>query len=145
MKILAIEIIDSSAGMLIIEGNKEKFTINNLGKFLNVPKTSEEIKDIIEFQTNFSLNLQTQRVDLIVLCEGGSDSGKKRIRMEFSVLSECEKQNIPYQTYASSACTKLIKSGYEKSTGTKLIEVIEKLDIPKYMNKAFVAGWRFLK
>jgi hypothetical protein len=145
MKILAIEIIDSSAGMLIIDGSKETYKVNNLGKLLNVPKSSDEVKDIIEFQTNFSLNLQNIDVDLIVLCEGGNDSSKKRIRMEFSVLSECEKLNIPYQTYASSASTKLIKTGFERATGVNILAELEKFNLPKYMGKAFVAGWRYLK
>ncbi len=87
MKVLAIEIISNSSAMLIIEGNKTTFNITNLGKLLSIPKDSNSIKDVLEFQTNFSMELQNQKVDLVVICEGGGDSKKKRVRMEFAILS----------------------------------------------------------
>lgn len=145
MKILAIEIIGNSAAMLILYGNKTTFNVTNLGKLLSIPKDSNSIKDVLEFQTNFSMNLQNQNIDLVVLCEGGGDSKKKRVRMEFAVLSECEKQNIPYETYASSACSKLINGKYEKDTGTKFSNELTTYNLPKYMSRTFVAGWRFIK
>ena len=145
MKILSIEIISNSAGMVFLEGDKEGYTVDRFGKLLSIPKDSNEINDILEFQTNFSMFLQNENIDLITLCEGGSDSKKRRVRMEFAVLSECEKQNIPYQTYASGACTRLINSKYEKETGNVFADDLASFGVPKYLKKTLIAGWRFLK
>jgi len=144
MKILSIEIDANSAVMVFVEGNKKSFQVAKSGKFLSIPKNSESITDILEFQTNFSMFLQGEEVDLVVLCEGGNDSGKKRLRMEFAILSECEKQSKAYQTYVSSACAKLIKTTYNKETGGDFYTDLNSLGLQKYMDKALVAAWRFI-
>jgi hypothetical protein len=145
MKVLSIEIMSNSAGMLIIDGNQSTFSVTNLGKLLSIPKEDNSIKDIIEFQTNFSIHLQNQNIDRVVLCEGGNDSKKMRVRMEFAVLSECEKQSIDYKTYPAGSCTRLINSTYKKETGREFSDDLVKNSLPKYMGKALVAGWRFLE
>ena len=109
--------MSNSAGMLLIEGDKNTFSVKNLGKPLSIPKADPSIKSLIEFQTNFATYLQNEKVDNVVLCEGGNDSKKMRVRMEFAVLSECEKQNIAYLTYPTGSCTRLINSSYKKDTG----------------------------
>jgi len=76
MKVLSIEIMSNSAGMLIIDGDQSTYSVTNLGKLLSIPKADSSIKDIIEFQTNFSIHLQNQNIDRVVLCEGGNDSKK---------------------------------------------------------------------
>jgi hypothetical protein len=144
MKILSIEIDANSAVMVFVEGNKTSLQVVKSGKFLSIPKNSESIKDILEFQTNFSMFLQEEDVELVVLCEGGNDSGKKRLRMEFAILSECEKQSKAYNTYASSACTKLIKTSYAKETGRDFYADLNSFGLQKYMDKALVAAWRFI-
>lgn len=144
MKILSIEIMSNSAGMLIIDGDKNSYSVTNLGKLLSIPKEDTTIKSIIEFQTKFSEHLQNQNIDSVVLCEGGNDSKKMRVRMEFAVLSECEKQSIEYNTYPTGSCTRLINSTYKKDTGREFSEDLTKNSLPKYMGKALAAGWRFL-
>lgn len=145
MKVLSIEIISNSAGMLLMEGDKNTYSVINLGKSLSIPKDDTSIKSILEFQTNFSMHLQNQKIDRVVLCEGGNDSKKMRVRMEFAVLSECEKQCIDYKTYPTGSCTRLINSNYEKDTGREFLNDLNGYNIPKYMSKVLVAGWRFLK
>jgi hypothetical protein len=145
MKVLSIEIMSNSAGMLIIDGNQNEYSVTNLGKPLSIPKEDTTIKNIIEFQTNFSMHLQNQNIDRVVLCEGGNDSKKMRVRMEFAVLSECEKQSMEYETYPTGSCTRLINSTYKKDTGREFSDDLVKNGLPKYMGKALVAGWRFLK
>ncbi len=145
MKVLSIEIMSNSAGMLIIEGNQSTYSVVNLGKPLSIPKEDTSIKSIIEFQTNFSMHLQNQNIDRVVLCEGGNDSKKMRIRMEFAVLSECEKQSIDYKTYPTGSCTRLINSSYKKDTGREFLDDLNNFKLPKYMSKSLVAGWRFLE
>ena len=145
MKVLSIEVMSNSAGMLIIEGNQNTYSVTNLGKPLSIPKQDTTIKNIIEFQTNFSMHLQNQNIDRVVLCEGGNDSKKMRVRMEFAILSECEKQSIDYKTYPTGSCTRLINSTYKKDTGREFSEDLVKNNLPKYMGKALVAGWRFLE
>lgn len=145
MKVLAIEIMGNSAGMLLINGDKNTYSVNNLGKALAVPKADTSIKDLLEFQNNFSVFLQNQTIDRVVLCEGGNDSKKMRVRMEFAVLSECEKQGINYLTYPTGSCTRLINSNYKKDTGREFLADLKTFNLPKYMSKAFVAGWRFLE
>jgi hypothetical protein len=145
MKVLSIEIMSNSAGMLIIDGDQSTYSVTNLGKLLSIPKADSSIKDIIEFQTNFSIHLQNQDIDRVVLCEGGNDSKKMRVRMEFAVLSECEKQSIDYKTYPTGSCTRLINSTYKKETGREFSDDLVKNALPKYMGKALVAGWRFLE
>lgn len=144
MKVLSIEIMGNSAGMLIIEGDKNSYTVTNLGKPLSIPKDDTSIRNILEFQTNFSMLLQNQVIDRVVLCEGGNDSKKTRVRMEFAVLSECEKRGIDYKTYPTGSCTRLINSSYKKDTGREFIADLKRFSLPKYMSKALVAGWRFI-
>jgi hypothetical protein len=145
MKVLSIEIMSNSAGMLLLEGNKDTYTVTNLGKPLSIPKEETTIKNIIEFQTNFSMHLQNLDVDRVVLCEGGNDSKKMRVRMEFAVLSECEKQSVDYETYPTASCTRLINSNYKKDTSREFSTDLNKYNLPKYMSKALVAGWRFIE
>jgi len=130
---------------LIIDGDQSTYSVTNLGKLLSIPKADSSIKDIIEFQTNFSIHLQNQNIDRVVLCEGGNDSKKMRVRMEFAVLSEFEKQSIDYKTYPTGSCTRLINSTYKKETGREFSDDLVKNSLPKYMGKALVAGWRFLE
>lgn len=144
MKVLSIEIDSNSAVMVFAEGDKNSIKVSKSGRLLSIPKNSESVKDILEFQTNFSMFLQEQDVELVVLCEGGNDSGKKRLRMEYAILSECEKQNRTYKTYASSACSKLIKTTYIKETGRDFYSDLSILGLQKYMDKALIAAWRHL-
>lgn len=144
MKILSIEIMSNTAGMLLLNGDQNTFSVQNLGKPLAIPKVDPSIKSIIEFQSQFSVYLQNQKVDRLVLCEGGNDSKKMRVRMEFAVLCECEKQGIDYLTYPTGSCTRLINSSYKKDTGREFTDDLSRFKLPKYMSKALVAGWRFL-
>lgn len=136
--------MSNSAGMLLIEGGKDTFSVTNLGKPLSIPKEDSSVPNILEFQANFSKHLQDQAVDRVVLCEGGNDSKKMRVRMEFAILSECEKQSISYETYPTGSCTRLINSSYKKDTGREFSDDLTKFKLPKYMSKVLVAGWRFL-
>lgn len=144
MKILAIEIMSTAAGLLLIDGNKDVFFVTNLGKPIALPKDDTSIKRLLEFQTNFALFLQNQKVDKVVLAEGGKDSKKMRVQMEFVVMSECEKLGLEYLTYPTGTCTRLINSSYKKDTGREFSEDLKRFNLPKYMSKALVAGWRFL-
>lgn len=144
MKILSIEIMSNSAGMLLIDGEKASFSVTNLGKPIAIPKDDSSIKIILEFQEKFSTYLQNQKVDSVVLCEGGGESKKTRVRMEFAILSECEKQSVDYTTYPTGSCTRLINSSYKKDTGREFSDDLSGFKLPKYMGKVFVAGWRFL-
>jgi hypothetical protein len=144
MKVLSIEVMSHSAGMLIVEGDQSTFSATNLGKPLSVQKDNVTIKSIIDFQTSFSAYLQNQNIDRVVLCEGGNDSKKMRVRMEFAILSECEKQTIDYETYPTGSCTRLINSTYKKETGREFSDDLARFSLPKYMGKVLAAGWRFL-
>ncbi len=144
MKILVIEIMSNAAGMLLIDGHKDAFLVINVGKAVALPKDDSSIKSLLEFQTNFARYLQDQHVDKVVLAEGGKDSKKMRVQMEFAVLSECEKQGLDYITYPTGTCTRLINSTYKKDTGREFSDDLKTFNLPKYMSKALVAGWRFL-
>lgn len=145
MNILSIEVMSNAVGMLLIDGNQQSYTLENLGKPLSVPKEDMSIKNIIAFQASFTNYLQKQNVERVVLCEGGNDSKKLRVRMEFAILSECEKLGVDYQTYPTGSCTRLINSSYTKETGKEFSEELARFKLPKYMGKALAAGWRFLE
>lgn len=137
--------MSNSAGMLIIEGNQAKYSVINLGKPMSIPKEDSSIKNIIAFQADFSEFLKQQNVDRIVLCEGGNDSKKMRVRLEFAILSECEKQAADYKTYPTGSCTRLINTSYKKESGREFSEDLSTHNLPKYMGKTLAAGWRFLE
>lgn len=145
MNILSIEVMSNAAGMLLIDGNQQSYTLENLGKPLSVPKEDMSIKNIIAFQASFTNYLQKQNVERVVLCEGGNDSKKLRVRMEFAILSECEKLGVDYQTYPTGSCTRLINSSYKKDTGREFSDELATFKLPKYMGKCLAAGWRFLE
>lgn len=144
MKVLAIEIMSNAAGMLLIEGNKTAYEVVNLGKPLAVPKNDTSIQKMIDFQAEFAAFLKRNNTDSVVLCEGGNDSKKMRVRMEFAVLCECEKAGVTYQTYPTGSCTRIINSSYQKESGRVFTDDLAKFSLPKYMGKALAAGWRFL-
>lgn len=144
MKILSIEIMSNTAGMLLLDGNKEQYTVTNLGKQFTVPKEDTTIKDFLLFQDSFASFLREQKIDSITLCEGGKDSKKMRIRMEYIILTECEKQTIAYKTYPTGSCTRLINTTYKKETERDFADDLKNFKLPKYMGKALVCGWRFL-
>ncbi len=145
MNILSIEVMSNAVGMLLIDGNQQSYTLENLGKPLSVPKEDMSIKNIIAFQASFTNYLQKQNVERVVLCEGGNDSKKLRVRMEFAILSECEKLGVDYQTYPTGSCTRLINSSYKKDTGREFSDELATFKLPKYMGKCLAAGWRFLE
>ena len=76
MKILAIEVMSSAAGMLLIEGNQQSYAVENLGKPLSIPKEDTSIKNLVDFQSEFANYIKHQTIDRLVLCEGGNDSKK---------------------------------------------------------------------
>jgi len=131
--------------MLLIDGNKETYTVINLGKKFAIPKEDTAIKDFLNFQTNFADFLKEQNIDAVTLCEGGKDSKKMRVRLEFLILSECDKQAIEYKTYPTGSCTRLINTTYKKETEREFAEDLKSFKLPKYMGKTLVAGWRFLE
>ena len=145
MKVLSIEVMSNAVGMLLIDGSQQSYAVENLGKPLSIPKEDTSIKNIINFQASFASNLQNQNIDRIVLCEGGNDSKKMRVRMEFAILSECEKLGLDYKTYPTGSCTRLINSSYTKETGKAFSEELARFKLPKYMGKSLAAGWRFLE
>ena len=145
MKVLSIEVMSNAVGMLLIDGGQQSYEVESLGKPLSIPKEDTSIKNIIDFQAVFASYLQNQNVDRVVLCEGGNDSKKMRVRMEFAILSECEKLGLDYKTYPTGSCTRLINSTYTKETGKAFSEELARFELPKYMGKALAAGWRFLE
>ena len=145
MKVLSIEVMSNAVGMLLIDGGQQSYEVESLGKPLSIPKEDTSIKNIIDFQAVFASYLQNQNVDRVVLCEGGNDSKKMRVRMEFAILSECEKLGLDYKTYPTGSCTRLINSTYTKETGKAFSEELARFKLPKYMGKALAAGWRFLE
>ena len=145
MKVLAIEIMSNTAGMLLIEGNQNTFSVVNLKKPVAIPKEDITIKSLLTFQTDFAAYLKNQNIDSVVLCEGGNDSKKMRVRMEFAILSECEKQAIAYKTYPTGSCTRIINTTYKKETDREFKDDLTKYNLPKYMGKILAAGWRFLE
>lgn len=145
MKILAIEVMSNATGMLLIKGNQNNYSIVNLKKPLAIPKEDVTIKSLLAFQTDFSNYLKDQNIDSVVLCEGGNDSKKMRVRMEFAILSECEKQAIAYNTYPTGSCTRIINTTYKKETDREFKDDLTKHNLPKYMGKTLAAGWRFLE
>ena len=145
MKVLSIEVMSNAVGMLLIDGGQQSYEVESLGKPLSIPKEDTSIKNIIDFQAVFASYLQNQNVDRVVLCEGGNDSKKMRVRMEFAILSECEKLGLDYKTYPTGSCTRLINSTYTKETGKAFSEELACFKLPKYMGKALAAGWRFLE
>lgn len=145
MKVLAIEVMSNAIGMLLIEGNQKTYSVTNLGKPLSIPKDDTSIKNIIAFQADFTTYFQNQTIDSVVLCEGGNDSKKMRVRMEYAILSECEKLGLDYKTYPTGSCTRLINSTYTKETGKAFSDELARFKLPKYMGKALAAGWRFLE
>ena len=145
MKVLAIEVMSNAIGMLLIEGNQKTYSVTNLGKPLSIPKDDTSIKNIVAFQADFATHLQNQTIDSVVLCEGGNDSKKMRVRMEYAILSECEKQAVDYMTYPTGSCTRLINSTYKKDTGREFSDELTTFKLPKYMGKSLAAGWRFLE
>ncbi len=145
MKVLAIEVMSNAIGMLLIEGNQKTYSVTNLGKPLSIPKDDTSIKNIVAFQADFATHLQNQTIDSVVLCEGGNDSKKMRVRMEYVILSECEKQAVDYMTYPTGSCTRLINSTYKKDTGREFSDELTTFKLPKYMGKSLAAGWRFLE
>lgn len=145
MKILSIEVMSNAVGMLLIDGNQQSYAVENLGKPLSVPKEDISIRNIIDLQASFASHLQKQDIDRAVLCEGGNDSKKLRVRMEFAILVECEKLGIDYITYPTGSCTRLINSTYQKDTGREFSDELATFKLPKYMGKCLAAGWRFLE
>jgi hypothetical protein len=145
MKILSIEVMSNAIGMLLIEGNQQSYSVENFGKPLSIPKEDMSIKNIIAFQASFASYLQSKTIDKVVLCEGGNDSKKMRVRMEFAILVECEKLGIDYVTYPTGSCTRLINSTYQKDTGREFSDELAMFKLPKYMGKCLAAGWRFLE
>ena len=145
MKILSIEIMGNTAGILILKGNKNNYNVTSLGKQFPLPKEDTSISDFLSFEQDFSNFIKKQNVDCVTLCEGGKDSKKMRVRMEFLVLTGCKKQNIEYKTYPTGSCTRLINTTYKKETQKEFSEELKAFKLPKYMSKALICGWRFLE
>jgi len=143
--IYGIGIHINDARIIELDGTKQNFTVNIVTPKLSIPATDSSIESIIDFQKNFEMLIQSAKPSFVVLCEGGEDSKKKRIRMEFSILCACTKNSIKYETYASNATSRYINSGYANQTGTDFEEFYKTLNIPGLYKKAFAVAWRYFE
>jgi hypothetical protein len=143
--IFGVTIVADEARIILLSGDKNNYQAISCNTKLTLPRGDESVNAILEFQKNFGMLLQNKSPDLVVVCEGGHDSKRKRIRMEFAVLSMCHVNSINYKTYASSAASKLIKSGYEKETGHNFTSDYEKLGLLKKDMDSFIVAWRYLE
>lgn len=141
--IYGIEVSGNDLLVISLNGNKERYLAEVVSPKLSLPKNDESISAILDLKKNFVMLIQNNKPKLIVLCEAGNDSKKKRFRIEFAILCACEKNNIKYETYASSAASKLINSGFEKTEKTPFDDFNGKLGIPQKYKKAFITAWRY--
>lgn len=141
--IYGIEISGNDARIIKIEGTLENYQISIVTPKLSLLSNDDSIEAIIDFQHNFEMLIQNEKPNLVVLCEGGQDSKRKRIRMEFAVLYACNKNSIKYKTYASNATSRFINSGFKKITGKDFSDFFKTLQIPAYYKKAVASAWRY--
>lgn len=140
--LFGIEIYGNDARIIKIEGALDNYTIAIVKPKLSLPNNDDSIEAIIDFQNNFEMLIQNEKPDLIVLCEGGQDSRRKRIRMEFAILYACSKNSINYTTNASNATSRYINLGFKKATGQEFNDFFKSLNLPNYYSKAVASAWR---
>lgn len=143
MKVLSIGISSESLVGVIIDGTIEQPEITNLGKLISIPKTDNSVKSILDLKKTFEMKLAEFKPDLVILHEGGNESKKQRVRMEFCVLASCEEMQQKYKTYPSNSTTRYTNSGYETKTGASFDVFYDGLTLPKYLKQVFAAGWKF--
>jgi hypothetical protein len=140
---LGLEVSGNSLIGVLISGNQQSFEILSGSKLLTIPQGDVNVSDILNFKTDFSMQVDNMEFDQIALCEGTNDSSKQRIRMEFSILSVCEDKNIPYHTYPSNSCTTFINKGFERITGISFSDAFDPRGLNKYCKKAFAVAFKF--
>lgn len=141
--IYGIEVAGNDIVIVSLTGTKENLNAEVVTPKCTLPENDESIAAILDLEKNVRVLIQNTKPDVVVLCEGGHDSKKKRVRMEFAVLCACEKNNTKYETYASSASSKLIKSGFEKKEKIVFADFYKTFVIAKKYQKAFITAWRY--
>lgn len=141
--IYGIEVAGNDIVIISLTGTKDNLKAEVVTPKCRLPENDESISAILDLEKRFCTLIQNTKPDVIVLCEGGHDSKKKRVRMEFAVLCACEKNGITYETYASSAASKLIKSGFDKKEKTTFVDFYKSLSIAKKYQKAVITAWRY--
>jgi hypothetical protein len=104
--IFGVEIAGNDARIISCAGSWVNLQVSILRPKLSIPKEDDSVEAIMDFNKNFEMLLQRDKPEMVVLCEGGSESKKKRIRMEYSVLCACSTNNIKYKTYPSNGAAK---------------------------------------
>ncbi len=140
-----IEVSGNDIRIIEVKGTLENVNISIVEPKLSVPKDDDSIESIIDFQNNFEMLVQNEKPKFIVLCEGGKDSKRKRIRIEFAILCVCSNNSIKYTTYASNATTRFINSGFKKITNKDFNKFYKILGIPAYYKKCVASALRYLE
>ncbi len=140
-----IEISGNDARILSCTGDWKHLQVSIVSPKLSIPVGDDSVESIMDFSKNVEMLLQKDKPQMVILCEGGSASKKKRIRMEYSVLCACKTNNIKYETCPSSTAARIINTGYKKVTNVTFSEDFAKFQIPSYYQKLMASIWRYLK
>jgi hypothetical protein len=142
--ILGIEISGTKAFVLQIESNDGKIVTSVGNVKLEIPEKDDSVESIIDFQKNLNMYMQDVKPSLVVLCEGGQDSKKKRVRMELCVLIAASTNGIKYETYPTGSATKYINAGYKKEYGQDFMVFFNTQNLTKGMMKVLASCMRFM-
>jgi len=142
--IYGVSIVGDEARIVLVSGDKNNYQAESCKTRLALPKGDESVKAILELKKNFVMLLQNDKPEFVVISEGGHDSKKKRVRMEFAILCACFQNSVRCETYAASAVSKLIKSGFSNTTGLDFKTEYKKIGLLKKDTSSFTVAWRHL-
>lgn len=143
--ILAIEVSSKMALLASIDGTPPDLIVIRPKEKFGIPDQDESIARYVDLQKNFEMYLQNQTPELVVLCEGGSDSQKSRIRMGFAILAACHNTHIPSKTYPTNSASKYINSGFEKDFKFSFDDFFGKLGLPQTYKRLMSSAIRHMK
>ena len=143
--VIAFEISGNKALVLEINGKPLVFEIIRPSIKFEIPEIDDSIPCLIDFQKNIEMYFQNKKPDLIVLCEGGTDSKKRRIRMEYSILIACHHSSIEYKTYPTNSASKYINTGFMKEFNINFEQYFSSFKLPKSYQRLLASAIRYLK
>lgn len=143
--IFAIEVTGKKALLLHIDGAPLSLSIQRPKEKFEIPDQDDSIQRYIDLQKNFELYLQNHKPEFVVLCEGGAESQKSRIRMEFSILISCANTGTQVKSYPTNSASKYINTGFSKDFGSGFEEYFTVTGLPQGFKRLLASAIRHLK
>lgn len=137
---LGIEASKSNIVIACTTGTQNAFSVIDYKK---IPIAGDDVLNMLDLKKTFDMLVKEQRVSKISLIEGGLESSKARVIIEYCIKEVASNNGIAVNTFAASHIKGLKEKSFLKATGKVFSDDYKSRGLHKYLENAFIVAWRF--